>query len=217
MLMIVNLFSPDGSRDNSVPEQLRHDPDQGRAGAACTASATSPTSASATTACGSGSTRRRWPRRNLTATDVVAAIEEQNIQVAAGQIGQPPVANGQPFQFTINTLGRLIDPEQFARHDPQDQTPQRPTHRAAARRGPHRAGRAEYDQSCTLDGRPSVALSIYQLPGSNALETARGVYAQDGGARSSGSPRGSTTRSSTTRRRSSASRSTRSSRRCATR
>ena len=49
----------------------------------------------------------------LTAADVVAAIAAQNLQVAAGQIGQEPVPKGQQFQLTINTLGRLVDPEQF--------------------------------------------------------------------------------------------------------
>ena len=57
---------------------------------------------------------RRWHTRNLTATDVVTAIQQQNTQVAAGQIGQPPVATGQVFQFTMSTMGRLIDDEQFA-------------------------------------------------------------------------------------------------------
>ena len=51
---------------------------------------------------------------NLSAMDVVAAIAQQNVQVAAGQIGQQPVPKGQQFQLTINTLGRLIEPEQFA-------------------------------------------------------------------------------------------------------
>jgi multidrug efflux pump len=51
---------------------------------------------------------------NLSAMDVVTAITQQNVQVAAGQIGQPPVPRGQQFQLTINTLGRLTDPEQFA-------------------------------------------------------------------------------------------------------
>ncbi len=51
---------------------------------------------------------------NLSAADVVAAIAQQNIQVAAGQIGQEPVPSGQQFQLTINTLGRLTDPGQFA-------------------------------------------------------------------------------------------------------
>jgi multidrug efflux pump len=51
---------------------------------------------------------------NLSATDVVTAISQQNVQVAAGQIGQPPASRSQQFQLTINTLGRLTDPEQFA-------------------------------------------------------------------------------------------------------
>src|SRR6516162_2687666 len=46
--------------------------------------------------------------RNLTSADVVQAVTEQNTQVAAGQIGQPPVARGQVFQFTMSTMGRLI-------------------------------------------------------------------------------------------------------------
>src|SRR3954471_11725800 len=51
--------------------------------------------------------------RNLTAGDVTATITEQNAQVAAGQIGQPPVPHGQVFQYTMSTLGRLADPDQF--------------------------------------------------------------------------------------------------------
>src|ERR1700742_4432150 len=51
---------------------------------------------------------------NLTAKDVAAAITQQNLQVAAGQIGQQPVPQGQQFQLAINTLGRLTEPEQFA-------------------------------------------------------------------------------------------------------
>src|SRR5207247_5716669 len=52
--------------------------------------------------------------RNLTAGDVIRVLREQNVQVAAGQIGQPPVPMGQEFQFTMSTLGRLIEAEQFA-------------------------------------------------------------------------------------------------------
>src|SRR5207245_11237168 len=51
---------------------------------------------------------------NLSAMDVVAAIAQQNVQVAAGQIGQRPVPRGQQFQLTVTTLGRLSDPDQFA-------------------------------------------------------------------------------------------------------
>src|SRR4051795_5444930 len=50
----------------------------------------------------------------LSAQDVITAISQQNLQVAAGQIGQQPVPRGQQFQLTINALGRLTDPEQFA-------------------------------------------------------------------------------------------------------
>ena len=58
--------------------------------------------------------------RNLTAGDVIQVLREQNVQVAAGQIGQPPVPRGQDFQYTLSTLGRLVEPEQFAEHRPQD-------------------------------------------------------------------------------------------------
>ena len=143
---------------------------------------------------------------DLTAQDVVTAIAQQNVQVAAGQIGQQPVPKGQQFQLTINTLGRLVDPEQFAdiilkanqgnpQHrqlQPRPPTPAAEQPGAAAARAGVRApgivrlrdvarverGSQQYDQSCTLDGKPSVALSIYQLPGSNALDTANGVYAK---------------------------------------
>src|SRR4051812_27305722 len=52
--------------------------------------------------------------RSLSAGDVVKVLREQNIQVAAGQIGQPPVAKGQQFQYPLSTLGRLSEAEEFA-------------------------------------------------------------------------------------------------------
>ncbi len=142
----------------------------------------------------------------LTATDVANAIATQNLQVAAGQIGQEPVPRGQQFQLPINTLGRLSTPEQFAdiilKVGPgpsgQGGTNGGPSASPAAS-APNQAaqnvslaqatsivrlrdvsrvelGAQQYDVACTLDGQPSVALSIYQLPGSNALQTARGIY-----------------------------------------
>ena len=51
--------------------------------------------------------------RNMTASDVVKAIRSQNMQVATGQIGQPPTMRGQKIQMTLSTLGRLVDVEQF--------------------------------------------------------------------------------------------------------
>ena len=111
--------------------------------------------------------------KGLTASDVTRAIEAQNAQIAAGQVGQPPAPSGQAFQYTINTLGRLADPEQFAdmilKTDDEG--------RVVRMRDVSRVelGALGYDQVCTLDGKPSVALSVYQLPGTNALETAARV------------------------------------------
>ncbi len=114
--------------------------------------------------------------RSLTSSDVVNAITQQNIQVAAGQLGQPPVPTGQAFQFTITTLGRLTDAEQFAdmilKTDAQGGVVRL---RDVAR---IELGAQGYDQDCTLDGRATVALSVYQRPGSNALKTAQLVRAK---------------------------------------
>ncbi len=119
--------------------------------------------------------------RNLTADDVVNAIKEQNVEVAAGQIGQEPVPPGQNFQLTMSTLGRLVQPEQFADIIVKTSRPGRSTDAAVVRL--HDVARIElgaqqYDQSCTLDTEPAVALTIYQLPGSNAIQTAKAVYAK---------------------------------------
>ena len=109
--------------------------------------------------------------RNLTATDVSTAIAQQNIQVAAGQIGQPPVPNGQVYQFTMTTLGRLEDADQFADIILKTDSMGRVVRlRDVAR---IELGAQGYDQTCTLDQQPSVALSIYQRPGSNALQTSK--------------------------------------------
>ncbi|MFL5340395.1 MAG: efflux RND transporter permease subunit [Gemmataceae bacterium] len=139
----------------------------------------------------------------LAAMDVVTAIAQQNVQVAAGQIGQQPVPRGQQFQLTINTKGRLVEPEEFAdivlkagrnlTTTPAGSTAppatRTTTSTGAANTTPAsigivrlkdvarvEQGSQQYDQSCTLDGKPSVALSIFQLPGSNALKTAGEVY-----------------------------------------
>ncbi len=152
--------------------------------------------------------------RGLTAGDVVAAVSQQNLQVAAGQIGQPPVPAGQIFQYTMTTLGRLVDADQFADMILKtDDAGRLVRMRDVAR---IELGAEGYDQTCTLDGQPSVALSIYQLPGSNALKTATAGAQQDGGTRRRAFPKGWTTTSSTTPRPSSPSRSTRCSRPSAT-
>ena len=108
---------------------------------------------------------------NVASADISRAINEQNIEVAAGQVGQPPVPKGQIFQYSITTLGRLKNPDEFAemviKYDSD-------TGRIVRMKDVARTelGSLSYDQICTLNGKPSIALSIYQLPGGNALETA---------------------------------------------
>jgi len=113
---------------------------------------------------------------NLTTTDVIKSLQEQNIQVAAGQIGQPPTQEVLDFQYTMNTLGRLTTPEQFGDIILKTGSEGQITRvRDVAR---IELGAKNRDQSCTLDGKPSTGLAIFQLPGSNALATADRVRAK---------------------------------------
>ena len=114
--------------------------------------------------------------RSLTAGDVVNALKEQNVQVAAGRIGQPPVPSGLDFQYSLTTLGRLIEPDQFAEIVVKTGTTGQVTRlRDIARL---ELGAKNQDTECTLDGKPSVGLAIFQTPGSNALGTADGIRAK---------------------------------------
>ena len=113
--------------------------------------------------------------RNLTASDVVNAVREQNVQVAAGRIGQPPAPSGLAFQYPISTQGRLIEPEEFAEIVVKSGDEAQVTRIGDI--GRVELGARSYDVSCTLDGGPSVAMAVFQLPGSNALETAERVKA----------------------------------------
>jgi multidrug efflux pump len=114
--------------------------------------------------------------RSMTASDVVNALREQNVQVAAGRIGQPPAPAGLDFQYTINTLGRLLDPEQFAQIVIKTGEQGQITRLADV--GRVELGSKSYDVSSYLDGQPSVTLALYQLPGANALATAQSIRAE---------------------------------------
>ena len=111
--------------------------------------------------------------RNLTASDVVNAIREQNIQVAAGAVGQQPLANPVGFELQINTQGRLVTEEEFGR--------------IILKAGPHgemvrlrdvariELGAGEFALRSQVNNRSAVALPIFQQPGSNALELSKNV------------------------------------------
>src|SRR4029079_6965590 len=111
--------------------------------------------------------------RNLTAGDVINAVKEQNVQVAAGQIGQQPVPKGLNFQYTMSTLGRLDETEQFA--DIIIKTGGAGQITRLRDVGRIELGAKNQDITNTLDGQPSVGLAVYSLPGSNALETAERI------------------------------------------
>ncbi len=115
---------------------------------------------------------QRLASYSLNPQDVIQAVQAQNVQVAAGQIGQPPTPKGQTSQYIITTLGRLENTDQFANIILKNANGSLVYLRDVAN---IELGAQSYDQTCTLDGKPSVALSVYQLPGSNALDVAQRV------------------------------------------
>jgi len=171
VLMIVNLFSKDGSRkslelSNYATIQIRDELSR------------LPGVGDITYLGQRDYSMRIWldPQKlatyNLNAADIIMAVQAQNIQVAAGQIGQPPTPTGQVTQLIITTLGRLENTEQFERIVVKNSAQALVYLKDVAN---IELGAQSYDQTCTLDGQPSVALSVYQLPGSNALDVAQRV------------------------------------------
>ncbi|TYC65628.1 efflux RND transporter permease subunit [Stappia sp. BW2] len=112
----------------------------------------------------------------LTPTDFITAVRDQNIQVAAGQIGSPPVPDGQQFQYTIKAKGRLSSPEEFEQ--------------IVLRTGADGAvvtigdvarvelGAQVYNASGEFNSKPATVLAIYQAPGANALQVSQDVLAR---------------------------------------
>ena len=118
----------------------------------------------------------RLAELGLTPGDVVAAVREQNTQVAAGRIGQEPMAADVDFTYTVTTQGRLQTPEQFGRI-------------VVATRGDAgivrledvariELGSRDYDFSARRNGRPTIPLGIFLSPGANAIEVGDAVKAR---------------------------------------
>jgi multidrug efflux pump len=115
----------------------------------------------------------RLASRSLTATDVVGAIREQNVQVAAGVLGAPPAPSDTTFQLSINARGRLTTEEEFAdiivRATPEGQlTRVRDVGRVEL-------GSDAYALRSLLDNQNAVGIGIFQRPGSNAIEASNQV------------------------------------------
>jgi len=111
---------------------------------------------------------------NLTATDVVQAIREQNLQVAAGVLGAPPTNTGSTaFQLLVNTQGRLTTEEEFGNIIVRAAKDGQITRIRDL--GRVELGSSTYALRSLLDNKPAAALPISQRPGSNALETSQQV------------------------------------------
>jgi len=113
--------------------------------------------------------------RNLAPADVVAAVRQQNLPFATGQIGQPPAGGEQPYQFTLTALGRLVEVEEF-----ENIVVKRGAKGQLVRVkdvGRVELGAKAQDVSNRFDTKPTVGLAIFILPEANALETADAVKA----------------------------------------
>ena len=118
----------------------------------------------------------RLAARQLTASDVVNALREQNVQIAAGQVGQPPTATGQLYQISVRAAGRLSDAREF----------ENIIVKAGENGGLVRLrdiGRAElgaesYTSDLRFNGREAVGMGVLQLPTANALDVYDNVVAE---------------------------------------
>lgn len=113
----------------------------------------------------------------IAAADVTAALQEQNLQVAAGTVGAPPQRSAQTFEYTVFVKGRLVKPEEFGnviiKTNPANGTVVYLKDVARIE-----LGKFNYTGNSFVDGKRASYLLVYQAPGSNALSTAEGVYAQ---------------------------------------
>ncbi|HSA91618.1 MAG TPA: multidrug efflux RND transporter permease subunit [Terriglobales bacterium] len=115
----------------------------------------------------------RLAKRKLTAGDVVAALREQNVQVAAGQVGESPAVPGQQFQISVRAVGRLTEPREFEdivlkRGEDGSLVQVRDVGRAEL-------GAENYGSNLFYNGHEALGLGVMQLSNANALEVAAGV------------------------------------------
>jgi hydrophobe/amphiphile efflux-1 (HAE1) family protein len=113
--------------------------------------------------------------RNLTASDVVSAIREQNVQVAAGAIGQQPVSSPVNFEMQINAKGRLVSAEEFGKIIVKTGSNGEKTLLKDVARIELSAD--SYALRSLLNNKKAVALPIFQSPGANALDLSKNVRA----------------------------------------
>ncbi|HTJ12913.1 MAG TPA: efflux RND transporter permease subunit [Dinghuibacter sp.] len=113
---------------------------------------------------------------NLTANDISNALQEQNVQVAAGAVGAPPQPKAQPFEYNVYVNGRLSQVSDFENIIVKTMPS---THSLIYLKDIARVelGKFAYANNSFVDGRPASYLLVYQTPSSNALQVASGIYA----------------------------------------
>ncbi len=113
--------------------------------------------------------------RGMTGSEVVEAIASQNLQVASGVLNQPPVPDPGAFQMNLETLGRLVEPRQFANIVVKTGSDGEVTRLRDV--GEVELGAQDYGLNAYLGEKGAVAIGIFQRPGSNALEAADAILA----------------------------------------
>ena len=118
----------------------------------------------------------KMAQRGLTATNILTALQEQNVQVAAGQIGQPPAATNQAFQISVRAMGRLTEPSQFDNIILKTGTDG--TLVRVKDVGHAELGAEDYSTILRYNGFEAVGLGVTQLPGANALDVDKAAKAE---------------------------------------
>ena len=115
--------------------------------------------------------------RNLSAQQVFSAIQSQNMEVSAGNVGQPFGRTGSnAFQYTLNVKGRLATPDEFGEIILRVEDGGRILRLKDVAR--IELGSKKYNVVSRLEGQPTAGIAVYQLPGSNSLDVAKGVKAR---------------------------------------
>jgi HAE1 family hydrophobic/amphiphilic exporter-1 len=118
----------------------------------------------------------RMAARNLTATDILSALAEQNVQVSAGQVGQPPSQTGQSYQISVRAVGRLAEPSEF-----ESIILKTGTDGSLVRLrdvGRAELGAEDYGSNLRFNGHDAVGFGVTQLPGANALTVDKAAKAE---------------------------------------
>jgi HAE1 family hydrophobic/amphiphilic exporter-1 len=118
----------------------------------------------------------RMAARGLTATDILSALTEQNVQVASGQVGQPPARPDQSYQISVRAVGRLVEPSEFENIILKTGTDGNLVRVRDVGRA--ELGAEDYSSVLRFDGHDAVGFGVNQLPGANALSVDKAAKAE---------------------------------------